>query len=74
MSYMDSIVHTEPYGQDNIGADKEVNVDIPEIEETNDINESETDNEENHKAYGNTCQHNQRHKKNTCQSKTNTLP
>ena len=35
MSYMDSIVHTESYGQDNIGADKEVNVDIPEMEVNN---------------------------------------
>ena len=58
MSYVDSIVHTESYGEDNIGADKEVNGNIPEMEKTNDINESETDNEENHKAYGNTCQHN----------------
>ena len=74
MSYMDSIVHTESYGQDNIGADKEVNVDIPEMEETNDVNESETDNKEDHEANGNTCQHNKRHKKDTSKSKTNILP
>ena len=74
MPYVDSIVHTEPYGENNIGADKEVNANIPEMEETNDINESETDNEENHEAYGNTCQHNKRHKKDTGQCKTNILP
>ena len=74
MSYVDSIVHTEPYGENNIGADKEVNADIPKMEETNDINKGETDDEKNHEAYWNTWQHNKRHKKDTGQSKTNILP
>ena len=37
MSYMNRVVHTESYGQDNIDTGDDVNSDVPEVEEPNDV-------------------------------------
>ena len=46
MGDMESIIHTDSNGNDNIQADNEVNAGVPEVKESKDINESHSNYEE----------------------------
>ena len=70
---MNSIINTETNGKDNICTDNEVNANVEKMEETNDVDESETNGDEDDDTDWNACQHDQGHKKNTSQCKPNIL-
>ena len=47
---MDGVVHTEPHCQDYVDAGDDVDGDVPEVEESDDVGETEGDHEDDHEA------------------------
>ena len=60
---MESIIHTEADGDYNIGADNEVNADVPEVKKSNNINQSNSHSTKNHQGEQNIRQHDNGHNK-----------
>ena len=47
---MDAVVDTEPHGEHDVDAGDDVDGDPPEVEEADDVGETESDHEDDHKA------------------------
>ena len=71
---MDRVVHTEAYSNNNVDTGDDINSDVPEVEKTNNVNESDDNNPKNHQTDLEVGQKNESDDEDTKDGKTNISP
>ncbi len=56
VGYMSRVVHTQPDGQHDVNARQRINCDVPEVQESNNVHQSQKDTDKDEKADPQICQ------------------
>ena len=74
MTDMNRVVDTEPNSKNNVDTRNDINCDVPEVEKSNNISQSEDYNQDDHDTDLNVAEKKESNNKNTNHSKSNISP
>ena len=74
MTNMNTVVNTQTNRDDNVDAGDNVNVNIPEVEETHNVHQGHTDHHHHHEAHLDVGQQDEGYHEDAGQSQTNVSP